>query len=166
MSTKPSRIELDKEAGITIQLINGGITQTITIDGTSVTIEVKGPMGRSTYVQDQNQVRIDCDNFMVRSKTIMCSASMSAMIESGPSVLELSPANASLTAPEVSLNAEAAVNIEAGAACTVTAGAGATVTAGAAVAITGATVAITGATSTEMEAPIMTFMGVPDFDGI
>jgi hypothetical protein len=164
MSTKPSRIELDKEAGITIQLINGAITQTITIDGTSVTIEVKGPLGRSTYVQDQNNVRINCDNFMVQSKTIMCSASMSAIVESGASVLELSPANASLTATEASVNAEAAVNIEAGAACTVTAGAAAVVTAGAAVEIDGATVSITGLTSTEMEAPLMTFVGIPDFE--
>jgi hypothetical protein len=164
MSTKPSRIELDKEDGITVQLINGATTQTLTIDGNKITMEVKGPLGASTIVQDQSSVTIKCDNFVVDSKTLRCAGSMSALLQSGPSTLELSPANAALAAPETSVSGESMANVQAPA-ITVTAVEALTLTAPAGVVeVDGLTVSITGETGTEVEAPLITFIGVPDFE--
>lgn len=164
MSTKPSRIELDKEAGITVQLINGPVTQTITIDGTSITMEVKGPLGVSTIVQDQNSVTVRCDAFTVESKTIRCTAAMSALLQCSPSQLELSPANAALMAPTVEVTGEAVATLMAPT-IAVTAVDALALAAPAGVAeLDGLTVSITGETSAEMEAPLMTFIGIPDFE--
>jgi hypothetical protein len=69
MSIKPSRIELDKHDGITIQLINkaDGTVQTITMDGKKIKMEVTRPGGveGSTIVQDAESVTIKCDKFVV-----------------------------------------------------------------------------------------------------
>lgn len=60
-------VELDKEKGVTVMVENadGKITQTMVMDGTSITITVKGDQETSTYVQKQDSVTITCKDFTV-----------------------------------------------------------------------------------------------------
>jgi hypothetical protein len=60
-------VELDKEKGVTVKVENADdqITQTVVMDGTSITITVKGSEETSTYVQKQDSVVITCKDFTV-----------------------------------------------------------------------------------------------------
>jgi hypothetical protein len=60
-------VELDKEKGVTVKVENADdqITQTVVMDGTSITITVKGSEETSTYVQKQDSVTITCKDFTV-----------------------------------------------------------------------------------------------------
>ena len=60
-------VELDKEKGVTVKVENADdqITQTVVMDGTSITITVKGSSETSTYVQKQDSVTITCKDFTV-----------------------------------------------------------------------------------------------------
>jgi hypothetical protein len=93
---KPSKIELDKNRGIEIQLKDGATTQTFTFDGATVTIKVTGPTGMSTIMQTADSVVINCKQFSVI-------ATDSASIMSGPSNVNLTPQSAGLVSPAVSV---------------------------------------------------------------
>lgn len=162
MSTKPSRIELDKEQGITIQLINGPTTQTITIDGTTITMEVKGPAGRSTIVQDARSVTVDCDDFVVKAKTIKCSGSVAAEVASGASHLQLAPARAALAGPIASLSGSAEASLNASA-VSIDAAAALALTAAGLVNVTGLGVNVLGPTGVKLEGVLLDFVGIPEF---
>ncbi|PTL85389.1 hypothetical protein [Vitiosangium sp. GDMCC 1.1324] len=60
-------VELDKQKGVTVKVENADdqITQTVVMDGTSITITVKGSEETSTYVQKQDSVTITCKDFTV-----------------------------------------------------------------------------------------------------
>jgi uncharacterized ParB-like nuclease family protein len=60
-------VEMDKEKGVTVKVENADdqITQTVVMDGTSITITVKGSEETSTYVQKQDSVVITCKDFTV-----------------------------------------------------------------------------------------------------
>lgn len=60
-------VELDKEKGVTVKVENADdqITQTVEMDGTSITITVKGSEETSTIVQKQDSVTITCKDFTV-----------------------------------------------------------------------------------------------------
>jgi hypothetical protein len=60
-------VELDKEKGVTVKVENADdqITQTVVMDGTSITITVKGSEETSTIVQKQDSVTITCKDFTV-----------------------------------------------------------------------------------------------------
>jgi hypothetical protein len=162
MSTKVNRIELDKTKGLVIQVVNGEQTQTITLDGESITMEVKGLTGVSTIVQKPDSVTVTCDKFVFEGKTFECTASQSATLTSTPTSLSLSPSAASLSSPTTKVIGEGTASVLApdinlaGEAVTVSAPAGV-------IALTGLNVNILGETGTEMEAPLMSFIGVPAF---
>jgi hypothetical protein len=60
-------IELDKEKGVTVMVENADdqITQTVAMDGESITITVQGSSETSTIVQKQDSVTITCKDFTV-----------------------------------------------------------------------------------------------------
>jgi hypothetical protein len=60
-------VELDKEKGITVKVENaeGKITQTVVMDGTSITLKVQGNSETSTVVQKEDSVTITCKDFTV-----------------------------------------------------------------------------------------------------
>ncbi len=60
-------VELDKEKGVTVKVENADdqITQTVVMDGTSITIKVQGSEETSTIVQKQDSITIKVKDFMV-----------------------------------------------------------------------------------------------------
>ncbi len=77
MGTLVCKIELDKVKGATVTIENadGKITQTVTMDGTTLTMKVAGQQSTSTYVQQQDTVHITVDNFILEAKTIKVTSS-------------------------------------------------------------------------------------------
>ena len=72
MATLICTIELDKAQGLTIKVEDpdGKLTQTVTIDGKAITLEVKGDSDTSTVVQKPDSVTITCKAFTVEADTI------------------------------------------------------------------------------------------------
>lgn len=60
-------VEMDKEKGVTVKVENaeGKITQTVVMDGTSITLKVQGNSETSTVVQKEDSVTITCKDFTV-----------------------------------------------------------------------------------------------------
>lgn len=65
-------IELDKKKGITVQIDNADdqITQTVTMDGTTLTLTVKDASNTSTYVQKADSVVVTCKDFTLDAETV------------------------------------------------------------------------------------------------
>lgn len=60
-------VELDKDKGVTVKVENpdAQITQTVVMDGDSITIKVQGSSETSTIVQKDDSVTITCKDFTV-----------------------------------------------------------------------------------------------------
>lgn len=58
-------VEMDKEKGVTVKVENaeGKITQTVVMDGTSITFKVQGNSESSTVVQKEDSITITCKDF-------------------------------------------------------------------------------------------------------
>ncbi len=58
-------VEMDKEKGVTVKVENaeGKITQTVVMDGTSITFKVQGNSETSTVVQKEDSITITCKDF-------------------------------------------------------------------------------------------------------
>jgi phage baseplate assembly protein gpV len=70
-------VELSKETGISIKVENaeGGITQTITMDGTTLTLKVAGQTDTSTFTQKADSIAIKCKTFSIDADdTITCTS--------------------------------------------------------------------------------------------
>jgi len=67
MGTLICTVELNKESGITVTVKNGdaNITQTITMNGTSIVIKVAGQSDTSTITQTADAVAVTCKKFSV-----------------------------------------------------------------------------------------------------
>ena len=65
-------IEMDKTKGITVQIDNADskITQTITVDGTSLTLKVTDQTNTSTWVQKADSIVVTCKDFTLDTETI------------------------------------------------------------------------------------------------
>ncbi|WP_342381181.1 hypothetical protein NVS55_16050 [Myxococcus stipitatus] len=72
MGTLVCTIELDKVKGITVTVDNadGKILQTVTMDGTSITLKVAGQNDTSTVVQKADSVVVTVKDFKVDAETI------------------------------------------------------------------------------------------------
>jgi len=72
MGTLVCTIELDKVKGITVTVDNadGKILQTVTMDGTSITMKVAGQSDTSTVVQKADSVVVTVKDFKVDAQTI------------------------------------------------------------------------------------------------
>jgi len=78
-------LEMSKERGVTITVVNAddSVTQTITMDGTSLTLKVAGDEETSTWVQTAEAIKISCKDFeLVASNSIVCTASQTIDLES------------------------------------------------------------------------------------
>ena len=73
MGTLVCTIEADKERGITVKIENAddSITQTIAMNGTSITFEVKGQDNTSTIVQTSDAINIKCKDFKLETLETM-----------------------------------------------------------------------------------------------
>jgi hypothetical protein len=67
MSLKINRIELNKQEGMTLQVVNGESVQSIKLDGDKITFEVTNGGSTSKIVQTPDGVTIDCNNFKVNA---------------------------------------------------------------------------------------------------
>ena len=85
MGTLVCRAELDKHDGITLTVENkdDGITQTLVMDGTSITTTVEGPEETSMITQEQNSIAINCKTFTLDAETITCTSTKETTHESG-----------------------------------------------------------------------------------
>jgi uncharacterized ParB-like nuclease family protein len=77
MGTLVCKIELDKTKGITVTVENadGQITQTMVMDGTSITTKVKGQSDTSTIVQKADSIVVTCKDFTLDTETITLKSS-------------------------------------------------------------------------------------------
>ena len=85
MGTLVCRIELDKKKGVLLTVENGDdqITQTIVMDGTSITTTVKGSDETSTITQKQDSIAMNCKTFTLDAETITCKSTKETLHESG-----------------------------------------------------------------------------------
>ena len=85
MGSLVCRIELDKEKGVLLTVENGDdkITQTIVMDGTSITTTVKGSEETSTITQKQDSIAMNCKTFTLDAETITCKSTKETLHESG-----------------------------------------------------------------------------------
>lgn len=85
MGTLVCRAELNKTKGLILTVENGddGITQTIVMDGTSITTTVAGSSETSTITQRQDSIAIACKNFKLEADTISCKSTQATSHESG-----------------------------------------------------------------------------------
>lgn len=85
MGTLVCRIELDKKKGVLLTVENGDdqITQTIVMDGTSITTTVKGSEETSTITQKQDSIAMNCKTFTLDAETITCKSTKETLHESG-----------------------------------------------------------------------------------
>ncbi len=84
MGTLVCRAELNKELGIILTVENSDdqITQTIVLDGTSITTTVEGPDETSTITQKQDSIAIRCKTFTLDADTITCTSAQKALYKS------------------------------------------------------------------------------------
>lgn len=70
------KVELNKATGITITVQNDNdeITQTVTMDGTAITIKVTDGSNTSTFTQKADSIALDCKTFTLTADTITCSS--------------------------------------------------------------------------------------------
>lgn len=118
-------VEMDKEKGVTVMVENADdqITQTVVMDGTSITITVKGSEETSTYVQKQDSVTITCKDFTVDATGTLTLKSQKESSWTSQDILKLEStkdmtftSNAKLTqsaTQDAKLSSNANVNVEA-----------------------------------------------------
>jgi hypothetical protein len=112
-------VELSKTAGITVKVVNatGKITQTITMDGTSITItckgeqrtstitqkdesiisQVKGPQETSTITQKDESIAIKVKDFTIDATTVKVTTTGDTTHDSGAKLTVTSTQDMSLT---------------------------------------------------------------------
>jgi hypothetical protein len=79
-------VEMSKDAGITIKVENAGaaITQTITMDGTTLIMKVVGSGHTSTFTQNADSIAIKCKDFSIEAdETITCTSGKATSHHSG-----------------------------------------------------------------------------------
>ncbi len=165
MGTLVCKIELDKQKGVTVQVENeeGKITQTVTMDGTTLTIEVKGQSDTSTFVQKAESIEIKCKSFTVDSETLTLKSSKASKWTSQDIVevkstkdmtLESSAKLIMKSTQDTQLNSSAKVALAATADFTVD-GAKVAITGKGDVVLDGAKLGLTGKAQIEMSAPMV-----------
>ena len=77
MSTLICTVEMSKSAGVTIKVTDsdGKVTQTVTMDGTTMTLKVADSSNTSTITQKEDSVTIKCKSFKVDAETVFVKSS-------------------------------------------------------------------------------------------
>lgn len=99
MATLICTIEMDKEKGLTLKVEDpdGKSSQTVTIDGKAITLEVKNNSDTSTIVQKPDSVTITCKNFNVDAETLRLRSKKDSEWRSGAELKLESSKDMSLT---------------------------------------------------------------------
>ncbi|NVJ23156.1 MULTISPECIES: hypothetical protein [Myxococcus] len=124
MGTLVCTIELDKQKGITVTVDNaeGQIVQTVTMDGTSITLKVAGQTDTSTIVQKADSIVVTVKDFKVDAETITLLSSKTSdwksqdtlTVESTKDMTFTSSAKLTQSATQdASLSSSAKINVEA-----------------------------------------------------
>ncbi|NOK11355.1 hypothetical protein [Corallococcus exercitus] len=170
------KIELDKQGGITVQVDNGDdkITQTIVMDGTSITITVKGQQETSTIVQKQDSIVVtvkdltfDTDTITMKSKGVSKWTSQDTFtVESTKDMTLKTSAKLTQTATsDAKLSSSANVNIEATSKLAMKGNMGAEmVTSGGEAKVDGVTLKLAGKSQAEMSAAMTKVSGTGKLD--
>lgn len=88
MGTLACSIELNKQNGITITVLNkdGNITQTVVMNGTSIVTTCQGQQNTSTITQLQDSITIKCKDFSLQAETITCKSTKNTLHQSDQKV--------------------------------------------------------------------------------
>lgn len=83
MSKLECTVELSKDRGITIEVVDAdtGITQSIRMDGTTLIMKVVGKDATSTFTQTADGIAINCKNFSIEAETVTTGGVASAAID-------------------------------------------------------------------------------------
>jgi hypothetical protein len=98
-------IQLDKQRGILVRVQGESTTQTVTLDGTTLTLEVEGEAGKSTITQTADAVKIDCTTFTVN-------ATGNATIKAGAALKLTGTSDAEVSAASVKLEADGVATLK------------------------------------------------------
>src|SRR3954447_8895548 len=93
-------VEMSKEGGITVKVENAdaSITQTITMDGTTLTLKVAGSEHTSTITQRADSIAIKCKDFSIQAdETITCTSGKATRHQSDDTLTLQSTKDMSLT---------------------------------------------------------------------
>lgn len=113
-------VEMSKERGVTVTVRdeNGLTTQTISMDGTTLMLKVKGPAETSTWTQTQDKISIDCLDFELNARnSIKCTAMATidlestvgnTTIKSGLNIMQQAQVATTVQAPTITLMADGA----------------------------------------------------------
>jgi hypothetical protein len=152
-------VVMDKAGGFTLTIENpdGGVTQTIALDGTSLTMTVEGKDAKSTYTQTAEKVSIKCKQFEVTaSETIQMTSTKASTYESSDTMTHKSAKDHTIKSDEdVSVSA-VNVKAEGRTSTSLTGGSQSKVSLAAAGATASATkVSITGNAQVEIKSPVV-----------
>jgi hypothetical protein len=157
MGTLVCTIEMDKAAGLTVTIANAdaGITQTVTMNGTTLVLKVAGNDATSTYTQDQKKIAIACTQFEVTADETITMTSTKAStyksndamtLQSAKDMTQTSDANVSVSGQKIAVVGQTEVDLTGASSNTLTlAAAGATLAGGAKLALQPAGATMTGA---------------------
>ena len=117
-------LEMSKERGVTITVANadGKITQTLTMDGTTVTLVVKGESEESSWTQKAESIAISCKDFsLVASNSISCKAAKTATyastdgdttITSGAKIVQEATGDVEVSGSNIKVAAQTAASVK------------------------------------------------------
>lgn len=117
-------VELSKERGVTLKVENADarITQTITMDGTTLTMTVAGPENTSSWAQTADGIAIDCKDFtLTASNSITCTAAKTAKyvttksdttIESGGKIVQAATGDVAVSGKTIELEGATAASMK------------------------------------------------------
>jgi hypothetical protein len=99
VSTLICTVEMSKSAGVTIKVTDsdGKVTQTVTMDGTTMTLKVADSSNTSTITQKADSVVIKCKDFQVDAETITCASTGATKHSSGDTLAVESTGDMSLS---------------------------------------------------------------------
>jgi hypothetical protein len=93
-------VEMSKETGLTVMIVNAdaSITQTITMDGTTLILKVAGSENTSTFTQKADSIAIKCKDFsIVADETITCTSGKASLHKSDDTLTLQSSKDMTLT---------------------------------------------------------------------
>jgi len=147
-------VELSKDTGISITVENAeaGITQTVAMDGTTLTLKVAGKDNTSTFTQQADSIAIKCKTFSIDADDTITCTSKKATTHQSDDTLTLQ------SAKDLTLTSSAKLVQSADADVTV-AGANIKATAQSAATVKGLTAEVTGDKSLALKAPQIDLAG-------
>lgn len=94
MGKKVCTVVMDKDGGVTVTVddADGQTTQTIAMDGTAITITVKGSSATSTITQTAEKIAISCKQFEVKADETIAMTSTKASTYKSDDTLDITSA--------------------------------------------------------------------------